>query len=107
MGSTARRFLQIFNSESQHSSHSHMVMPMLPSKDKLAICFARVAYQMQARFAALNTGIKSFQVWDGETLERQIGEADVLVVSGLWRNALLERANRLRFIQSSGAGVDQ
>jgi phosphoglycerate dehydrogenase-like enzyme len=84
-----------------------MVMPMFPSKDKLTICFAHVAYQMQARFTSLNTGIKSFQSWDGETLERQVGEVDVLVVSGLWRNALLERAKRLRFIQSIGAGVDQ
>jgi D-2-hydroxyacid dehydrogenase (NADP+) len=31
----------------------------------------------------------------------------VLVVSGLWRNELLARASKLRFIQSIGAGVDQ
>jgi phosphoglycerate dehydrogenase-like enzyme len=31
----------------------------------------------------------------------------VLVVSGFWRNDLLPRAKRLRFIQSIGAGTDQ
>jgi phosphoglycerate dehydrogenase-like enzyme len=41
------------------------------------------------------------------TLERRIGEADVLVVSGLWQNSLLDRAKKLRFIQSIGAGTDQ
>jgi phosphoglycerate dehydrogenase-like enzyme len=40
-------------------------------------------------------------------LEQQIGDADVLVVSGLWRNALLDRAPRLRFIQAVSAGTDQ
>ncbi len=40
-------------------------------------------------------------------LDRRIAEADVLVVSGLWRHSLLERAPRLRLIQSIGAGVDQ
>jgi phosphoglycerate dehydrogenase-like enzyme len=39
--------------------------------------------------------------------EQRIGEADVLVISGLWRNDLLLRAKRLRFIQSIGAGTDQ
>jgi len=80
---------------------------MIPSKDQLTICFAHVAYQMQQRFTVLETGIKSFEVRDLETLERRIGEADVLVISGMWRNSLLERAKRLRFIQSIGAGVDQ
>ena len=31
----------------------------------------------------------------------------MLVVSGLWRNELLDRAKKLRFIQSIGAGTDQ
>ena len=38
--------------------------------------------------------------------EQRIGEADVPVISGLWRNDLLLRAKRLRFIQSIG-GTDQ
>jgi len=46
-------------------------------------------------------------VRDAAALEQRIGEADVLVVSGLWRNDLLPPAKRLRFIQSIGAGTDQ
>ena len=80
---------------------------MIPSKDRLTICFAHVAYQMQQRFLALNTGVTSFEVRDRETLERRINEADVLVISGLWQNSLLEHATKLRFIQSIGAGTDQ
>ena len=42
-----------------------------------------------------------------ETLEKRVGEAEVLVISGLWHNGLLDRTTRLRFIQSIGAGTDQ
>ena len=80
---------------------------MFPSNDTLTICFAHVAYQLRQRFLSLGTGIGSFEVRDGAALERRIGEADVLVVSGLWRDDLLPRAKRLRFIQSIGAGTDQ
>jgi phosphoglycerate dehydrogenase-like enzyme len=80
---------------------------MLPPKDKLTICFAHVAYQLRQRFLARASGIDSFEVRDAAALEQRIGEADVLVVSGLWRNDLLPQAKRLRFIQSIGAGTDQ
>jgi phosphoglycerate dehydrogenase-like enzyme len=82
-------------------------MPMIPPKDQLAICFAHVAYQLNERFAALDTGIASFAVRDPETLANRMGEADVLVISGLWHNGLLDRATKLRFIQAIGAGTDQ
>src|SRR5215470_14537255 len=80
---------------------------MLPLNDRLTICFAHVAYQLHERFAVLNTGINSFAVRDFETLEKRIGEADVLVISGLWQDRLLDRATKLRFLQSIGAGTDQ
>ncbi len=80
---------------------------MLPPDDKLAICFAHVAYQLHERFSALDTGINSFAVRDPETLENRVGEADVLVISGLWQDSLLRRAGKLRFIQAIGAGTDQ
>jgi phosphoglycerate dehydrogenase-like enzyme len=78
-----------------------------PPSDKLRICFAHVAYRLQDRFALQSTGIASFEVRDADTLTARIGEADVLVISGLWRNSLLEHADRLRFVQSIGAGTDQ
>ena len=80
---------------------------MLPPRDQLTICFAHVAYQLQERFQTRKTGIASFQVRSAGELESRIGEADVLLVSGLWRNELLEKAGRLRFIQSISAGIDQ
>ena len=80
---------------------------MIPAKEKLAICFAHVAYRLHERFSALKTGIASFTVRDPESLASRIGEADVLVISGLWQNSLLDRAGKLRFIQSIGAGTDQ
>src|SRR5262252_2705374 len=80
---------------------------MLPATDKLVICFAHVAYQLHERFSTLGTGISSFPARDAETLQERVGEADVLVISGLWQDGLLERAPRLRFIQAIGAGTDQ
>lgn len=80
---------------------------MIPPKDQLTICFAHVAYQLQAQFERREAGIRSFQVSSRDDLDARIGEADVLVISGLWHDGLLERAGKLRFIQSIGAGVDQ
>ena len=71
------------------------------------ICFAHVAYQLQERLALRGTGLASLQFRDRDSLAAGIAEADVLVVSGLWRNELLDHAPRLRFIQSIGAGTDQ
>lgn len=80
---------------------------MIPAAQDLTICFAHVAYQLHEQFSTLGTGIDSFAVRDADTLANRIGEADVLVISGLWNNALLERAGKLKYIQSIGAGTDQ
>jgi phosphoglycerate dehydrogenase-like enzyme len=80
---------------------------VLPPRNALTICFAHAAYGLQEQFLTRQTGIASFELRTLEDLERRIGEADALVVSGLWRNELLTRAKRLRFIQSISAGVDQ
>jgi phosphoglycerate dehydrogenase-like enzyme len=79
----------------------------LPPDDRLRICFAHAAYRMQARFAERVAAIGAFQVGTREELAARIGEADVVVVSMLWDNALIGRAPRLRFIQSISAGTDQ
>jgi len=80
---------------------------MVPSRENLSICFAHPAYQMKTTFDALGTGIASFQVRSRDEFQRRIGEADIVVVSGLWHNALIPQAGRLRFIQSISAGTDQ
>lgn len=80
---------------------------MMPTKERVTICFAHVAYRLQDRFEARDTGLRSFQVSSVDELRRRIGEADALVVSGLWRNDLLDAAPKFKFIQSIGAGTDQ
>src|SRR5712692_5846833 len=79
---------------------------MIPPKEKLTICFAHVAYQFRQRFLARQTGIKSFEVRDRAELDRRIGEVDVLVVSGLWRNDLPElAANGIRLASAQGVNA--
>ena len=73
----------------------------------LKIHFAHVAYQMEPRFEARNSGIGYFQTWDANETSQRIAEADVFVCSGLWNNALLDVATNLKYIQSIGAGYDQ
>jgi D-2-hydroxyacid dehydrogenase (NADP+) len=80
---------------------------MFPSKENLTICFAHAAYQMQAQFERRSTGIKSFQVWAYDDLVKRIGEADVVVASGMWKNDVIAQAGKLKFIQSISSGMDQ
>lgn len=82
-------------------------MRQIPRKEDLTICFAHVAYRMAERFALRGTGIKHFQVGSLDELTARIAEADVLSVSMMWRNELIERAPKLAFIQSISAGTDQ
>ena len=63
-----------------------------PPKDNLNVCFAHVAYRMGDRFALRKTGIRYFEVRSIEELTVRIADADVLSVSGLWRNSLIGRA---------------
>src|SRR6187455_258341 len=84
-----------------------MAARTLPAKDRLKICFAHVAYRMGERFELRNTGMQSFEVRSLDELVSRIGEADVLLVSGLWRNEMIAKAPRLAFIQSISAGLDQ
>lgn len=84
-----------------------MTARALPPDDRLTICFAHAAYRMQERFALRDTGLRSFEVRTLDDLRSRIGEADVLCVSGLWRNELIPSAGKLAFIQSISAGTDQ
>jgi phosphoglycerate dehydrogenase-like enzyme len=78
-----------------------------PSRENLVVCFGHPAYRVKAAFDTLNTGVKGFEVTAFEEFERRIAEADVIVVSGFWKNNLLEKAPRLKFIQSISAGINQ
>jgi phosphoglycerate dehydrogenase-like enzyme len=80
---------------------------MLPSKDRLTICFAHSAYRLADRFTLRDTGISHVEVRTADELVAHLPAADVLVVSGLWRNELAGLASRLKLIQSISAGTDQ
>ena len=79
----------------------------LPPDAELNICFAHVAYRFAERYAQRGGRLRHFEVRSLDELEARIAEADVLLVSGMWRNHLAARALRLCFIQSISAGVDQ
>ena len=80
---------------------------MLPARDQLKICFAHGAYRMAERFQLRNTGIAHVEVRTADDLARRLPEADVLVVSMMWKNELADVAGRLKLIQSISAGTDQ
>jgi phosphoglycerate dehydrogenase-like enzyme len=80
---------------------------MLPTKETLTVCFAHAAYRMAERFALRSTGIAHLQVRSAAELAQRLPEADVLVVSMLWKNELAGAARNLKFIQSISAGTDQ
>src|SRR5262249_45134854 len=82
-------------------------MAACPARDRITVCFAHVAYRMGERFALRKSGVRHVEVRTREDLDAAIGEVDVLVVSGLWRNELIAKAPKLRFVQSIGAGTDQ
>jgi len=75
---------------------------MVSPTDRLTICCAHAAYQPHERFLRREMTINSFGVRTPEEFERRIGEANVVLVSGMWRNDLLDCAQRLRFTISAG-----
>ena len=78
-----------------------------PSVSDTVVHFGHIAYRMEERYALRGPSVNYFQTWSPEETMDRIGEADVFVVSGFWDNALLERASKLKYIQSIGAGYDQ
>ncbi|MBY0335339.1 MAG: D-2-hydroxyacid dehydrogenase [Acetobacteraceae bacterium] len=82
-------------------------MSPLPEDKDLTVLFAHVAYQGAARAQARGLSHRLLSATNREELDRLIPEADVLVVSGMWRNDLPKIAPRLKLVQSYSAGTDQ
>jgi phosphoglycerate dehydrogenase-like enzyme len=82
-------------------------MALPPSKGEPTICFAHSAYALRDEFLARGHGAPSFEVSSLDDLRERAPEAEVLVVSDLWRGDLLPRLTQLRFIQSVSAGTDR
>ena len=81
-------------------------MTALPPLSDLTIGFGHSAYRLGEEFARRNTGIRFAEFRTAAEFHARIGEFDVVCVSAFWRNAPLENAGRLRFIQSVSAGID-
>lgn len=79
----------------------------LPARDRMRILFSHVAYRFAGAFARRGLGIAHDEVHTFDELKARVRDADVLVVSGLWKNELLDVAPKLRLIQSISAGTDQ
>ena len=75
--------------------------------DQPAILFGHPAYQLGEAFRARTPSVPFGEVRSLQDVEDRIAEVDVLVVSRLWKNDWVERAGRLRFIQSVSAGTEQ
>lgn len=73
----------------------------------LLVGFAHAAYRMADEFRSRYPENPHFEVRSVDDLRARVGEAEILVVSGFWRNEFLEHAPKLRFIQSISAGTDQ
>lgn len=78
-----------------------------PSREEIRICFGHPAYQVAGAFKKLRPDINGYEVRTADEFIARIGEADVVVCSGFWKNDLLPQAKKLRFIQSISAGVNQ
>lgn len=79
---------------------------MPPNKD-IHVLFAHVAYDFADPFTARKTGMRFEIARSAAEIEAKIGNADVLSVSGLWKNDLAPKAKKLKLIQSISAGTDQ
>ena len=81
-------------------------MTKFKSDDDIFVLFAHANYQLDIGFKKLNPQQKSFQVYNYDDLMANIEEANVLVISGLWQNELIEHAKNLKYIQLTGVGYD-
>lgn len=79
----------------------------MPFPDRPTLLFAHVAYRFGERYAARGGKLPFIEARSVAELEARVGEADVLLVSGFWRNHLAQPGARLKFIQSISAGIDQ
>jgi len=82
-------------------------MRALPPRNEIKMCFAHAAYRLGDRFALRDAGLDWFEVRTLDELRARVGEFNVLLVSGLWRNELITDAHKLAFVQSISAGTDQ
>jgi phosphoglycerate dehydrogenase-like enzyme len=81
-------------------------MQRIAAKD-LTIGICHSAYQIEPAIKERLPDATVFQEFNRSAIEQRMPEVDVLVISGAWHDSLLEHAERLKWIQSISAGIDQ
>ena len=81
-------------------------MTQYKSDDDIFVLFAHANYQLDIGFKKLKPPQKSMQIYNYNDLLSNISNADVLVISGLWQNELIDKAKNLKYIQLTGVGYD-
>lgn len=71
------------------------------------ILFAHAVYDLAKEFVRQGGANPSRSVRSRDEMLPALAETDVLVISGLWTDTILDHAPRLKLIQSVSAGVDQ
>lgn len=82
-------------------------MTRFPDRRDLTILCAHPAYKVADALRRRAPDLTVIGATTREEAEARLPEADVVCVSGFWRDAWLAQARKLRFVQSISAGVDQ
>jgi len=75
--------------------------------DKWTIGICHPAYRIADTLSERLPEARVFQTSAPEEIRPQMCDVDILVISGAWRDDLLDNATRLRWIQSIGVGINQ
>jgi len=86
-----------------HASDTEILRP----DTELCIQFAHPTYRFAETIRSRNVNYKYFQTWNTKETLAEIEKADVLAISGFWEDGLLEKAGKLKYIQSISAGYEQ
>lgn len=82
-------------------------MTRFPDRRDLTILCAHPAYKVAQTLARRAPDLRVLSATTADEARAHLPHADVVCVSGLWRDDWLARAPKLRFVQSISAGVDQ
>ncbi|MBO1324811.1 D-2-hydroxyacid dehydrogenase [Acetobacter sp. TBRC 12305] len=81
-------------------------MTFLWSGDQPRVCVAHAHYDLKGELERRPNPPPCVQVQTLDELEKVAADADVLVISMLWKDRILDWAPRLKLVQSVSAGVD-
>ena len=81
-------------------------MPAIAARD-LTIGICHPAYRIAPVLAARLPDTAVFQEHSADAIAPRLPDVDVLVISGAWRDDLLDKATKLQWIQAIGVGYNQ